>query len=186
MEAARLDAAPLHRNEKQMIHRYNSITPTIHPTVFLVDSAEIIGDVHIGNESSVWYNAVIRGDVHYIRIGERTNIQDGCLLHVRHETSPLTIGNDVTLGHGAIVHGCTIHDTCLIGMGAIVLDNAIINSYTLVAAGAVVRNDTEVPEGVLVAGVPARVIRQLTDQERTMIEKSAQQYVEYAKTYRTT
>ena len=168
-----------------MIHTYRGIVPTIHPTVFLVDSAEIIGDVHIGKESSVWYNAVVRGDVNSIRIGERTNIQDGCLLHVRHRTSPLIIGSNVTLGHGAIVHGCTIHDTCLIGMGAIILDNAIINSYTLVAAGAVVRNDSEIPEGVLVAGVPARVVRPLTGGERTMIEESALHYVEYVKTYRT-
>jgi carbonic anhydrase/acetyltransferase-like protein (isoleucine patch superfamily) len=169
-----------------MIHTYRGITPALHPTVFHVDSAEIIGNVHIGKDSSVWYNAVIRGDVHYIRIGERTNIQDGCMLHVRHQTSPLNIGSNVTLGHGAIVHGCSIHDTCLIGMGAIILDNARINSYTLVAAGAVVRNDTEFPEGVLVAGVPARVVRELSEKERTMIEDSARHYIEYVKTYRTT
>ncbi len=167
-----------------MIHAYCGVSPTIHSSVFLVDSAEIIGDVHVGKDSSVWYNTVIRGDVNYIRIGERTNVQDGCLLHVRHKTNPLIIGSNVTLGHGAIVHGCTLRDYCLIGMGAIVLDNAEINSYTLVAAGAIVLNDAIIPEGVLVAGVPAKVMRRLTDQERTMLEESAQNYVDYVKTYK--
>jgi carbonic anhydrase/acetyltransferase-like protein (isoleucine patch superfamily) len=167
-----------------MIHPYRGITPTIDPSVYLVNSAEIIGDVAIGKDSSVWYNTVIRGDVNVIRIGERTNVQDGCLLHVTHEKFPLLIGSDVTLGHGAIVHGCRIGDTCLIGMGAIVLDNATINSYTLVAAGAVVLGGTAVPGGVLVAGVPAKVMRDLTDEERTMIERSARSYVETVRSCR--
>ena len=160
------------------------MVPTIHPSVYLVDSAEIIGDVAIGADSSVWYNAVIRGDVNYIRIGERTNIQDGCLLHVRHEKYPLIVGSNVTVGHGAILHGCTIKDYSLIGMGAVVLDNAEINSYTLIAAGAVVRNDAIIPEGVLVAGVPGKVLRKLTVDERTMIKQSAQNYIDYTKSYR--
>ena len=167
-----------------MIHSYRGVTPTIHPTVFMVDSAEIIGDVVIGQDSSVWYNAVLRGDVNYIRIGERTNVQDGCLLHVRHEKFPLLVGSNVTVGHGAILHACTIKDYCLIGMGAIILDNAQINSYTLIAAGAVVLNDTVIPEGVLVAGIPGKIIRELTSEEQTMLEASAQNYVEYIKTYR--
>src|SRR6266481_9407600 len=125
-----------------MIHIYRGITPAIDPTAFIVQSAEVIGDVTIGKDSSVWYNAVIRGDVNSIRIGERTNIQDGCLLHVTHAKFPLHVGRNVTVGHGAILHGCTIGDFCLIGMGAIVLDNAQINSYTLVAAGTVVLNDS--------------------------------------------
>ncbi|HEV8537289.1 MAG TPA: gamma carbonic anhydrase family protein [Bacteroidota bacterium] len=167
-----------------MIHSYRGVTPNVHPSVFVVASAQIIGDVVIGKDSSVWYNAVIRGDVNSIRIGERTNVQDCCVLHVRHKEFPLLIGSNVTLGHGAIVHACTIHDYCLIGMGAIVLDNAIINSYTLVAAGAVVLSGMNVPEGVLVAGVPAKVVRPLTVQERRMLEESAANYVEYATTYR--
>jgi carbonic anhydrase/acetyltransferase-like protein (isoleucine patch superfamily) len=167
-----------------MVHSFRGMAPNIHSSVFLVDSAEIIGDVTIGEGSSIWYNTVIRGDVHYIQIGKRTNVQDGCLLHVRHTTGPLIIGSDVTIGHGAIVHGCTVHDCCLIGMGAIVLDNAEINPYTLVAAGAVVKNDSVVPSGVLVAGVPAKVVRDLTTEERTMIEESAKHYVEYASQYR--
>ncbi len=167
-----------------MVHSFQGMAPNIHSSVFFVDSAEIIGDVTIGEDSSIWYNAVIRGDVHYIQIGKRTNVQDGCLLHVRHKTGPLIIGSDVTIGHGAIVHGCKVHDYCLIGMGAIVLDNAEINSYTLVAAGAVVKNDTVIPGGVLVAGVPAKVVRDLTTEERIMIEESAKHYVEYARQYR--
>lgn len=167
-----------------MIHTYRGTTPVIHPSAFVVESAQIIGDVTIGADSSVWFNAVIRGDVNYIRIGSRTNIQDGCLLHVTHRRYSLTLGSNITLGHGAIVHGCTIEDTCLIGMGAIVLDNARINSYTLVAAGAVVREGEVLPEGVLVAGVPARVVRVLTIEERTMLERSAQNYVEYVKGYK--
>jgi gamma-carbonic anhydrase len=167
-----------------MIHPYQGKTPRLHPTVFTVNSAEIIGDVVIDKDSSIWYNAVIRGDVNYIRIGERTNIQDGCILHVRHLTYPLIIGSNITVGHGAILHACTVWDNCLIGMGAVVLDNATIGAYTIVGAGAVVRNNTEVPEGVLVAGVPARIIRDITKEERDSIDESAQNYVDYVKLYR--
>jgi carbonic anhydrase/acetyltransferase-like protein (isoleucine patch superfamily) len=167
-----------------MIHSYQGKTPKLHPTVFTVDSAEIIGDVVIDKDSSIWYNAVIRGDVNYIRIGERTNIQDGCILHVRQITYPLIIGSNITVGHGAILHACTVEDKCLIGMGAVVLDNARIGSYTIVGAGAVVRNNTQVPEGVLIAGVPAKIIRDLTKDERDSIEESAQNYVDYIKLYR--
>jgi carbonic anhydrase/acetyltransferase-like protein (isoleucine patch superfamily) len=169
-----------------MIHTYRGVTPTIDPTVFIVQSAEVIGDVTIGKDSSIWYNAVIRGDVNSIRIGERTNVQDGCLLHVRHKKYPLVLGSNVTVGHGAILHACTIKDYCLIGMGAIVLDNAQINSYTLVAAGTVVLNDSIIPEGVLVAGVPGKVVRELSLTDRKMLEESAQNYVEYVRTYRET
>ncbi|HLX13327.1 MAG TPA: gamma carbonic anhydrase family protein [Bacteroidota bacterium] len=167
-----------------MLHPYRGVSPSLHPTVFAVESAQIIGDVVIGQDSSVWYNAVIRGDVNYIRIGERTNIQDGCLLHVRHKKYPLILESDITMGHGAIVHGCTIKSTCLIGMGAVVLDNATIGSYSLVAAGAVVRDNMSVPEGVLVAGVPAKIVRDLTDAERAMIAESARNYVGYVEQYR--
>lgn len=167
-----------------MIHPYRGNTPVLDPSVFVVESAEIIGDVTIGKDSSVWYNSVIRGDVNVIRIGERTNVQDGCLLHVRHEKYPLIVGSDVTLGHGVILHACTIADRCLIGMGAIVLDNARINSYTLVAAGAVVTGGSEFPEGVLVTGVPAKVARPLSEVERASIQQSALNYLDYVRTYR--
>lgn len=169
-----------------MIRPYRGLTPVLHPSAYAAGSAEIIGDVEIGADASIWFNAVIRGDVNSIRIGERTNVQDGCVLHVQSGSASgaLTIGDDVTLGHGAIVHGCVIRERCLIGMGAIVLDNAEINPYTLVAAGAVVRTGSRIPGGVLVAGVPAKIVRDLTPEERTMIEESALNYVGYARTYR--
>ena len=167
-----------------MIIPYRGITPKIHPSVFIAEGAQIIGDVEIGAESSVWFNTVIRGDVHYIRIGERTNIQDNCVLHVTHNTYPLVIGSDVTVGHGAILHAATIKDRCLIGMGAKVLDDATVGSYSFVAAGSLVLEHFEVPEGALVAGVPARVKRMLSEEERQQIVQSAQNYVGYVKTYR--
>ena len=167
-----------------MLQSYNRKAPVVDPSVFLASGVHVIGDVVIGKDSSIWFNAVVRGDVNLIRIGERTNIQDGCVLHVTHETGALRIGNEVTVGHGAILHGCELSHRCLIGMGAIILDNAKINSYTLVAAGAMVRTRAEFPEGVLIAGVPARVVRELTPDERTMIEQSAEWYVGYAREYR--
>jgi len=172
------------RKVTTVILAYNGKSPVLHHGVFIAPSADIIGDVEIGKSSSVWFQSVVRGDVNSIRIGERTNIQDGCLLHVRHEKYSLVIGSGVTLGHGVIAHGCRIHDHTLIGMGAIILDNAEINSYTLVAAGALVRNDMIVPAGVLVAGVPAKIIRELNDEERALIDASAVHYVDYANAYR--
>ncbi len=163
---------------------YRGMTPKLHPSVYVAEGARIIGDVEIGRESSVWFNAVVRGDVHWIRIGERTNIQDNCVLHVTHKKYPLTIGSNVTVGHSAVLHGCTIQDFCLIGMGAIVLDNALIHSRSIVAAGALVQEGFEVPEGVLVAGIPAKVKRSLTAEESDLLERSAQNYVGYVKTYR--
>lgn len=184
MASAWVAASKICGDTIEVIHIYKGITPTLHHSVFVAEGAQIIGDVEIGEASSVWFNTVIRADVHYIRIGERTNIQDGSILHVTHEKYPLRIGSDVTVGHGAILHGSTIKDHCLIGMGAKILDNAVVGSYSLVAAGALVLEGFEIPEGVLVAGIPARVKRQLTDEERRQIDESAQSYVEYAKSYR--
>ena len=184
MEARRVDSSKIRGEELAVLNAYRGTTPKLHPSVFAVESAQIIGDVTIGTDSSVWFNAVIRGDVNFIRIGERTNIQDGCLLHVRHQQYPLIIGSNVTMGHGAIAHACTISDNCLIGMGATILDNATINPYTLVAAGAVVLNNAEFPEGVLVGGLPAKVLRPLKPEERRMLEESAENYVGYVRTYR--
>jgi gamma-carbonic anhydrase len=167
-----------------MIIAYRGIRPKLHPSVFVAEGAQIVGDVEIGQESSVWFNTVIRGDVHYIRIGERTNIQDNSVLHVTHEKYPLVIGSNVTIGHGAIVHAATVKDNCLIGMGATVLDNATVGPYALIAAGSLVLENFEVPEGSLVAGVPARVKRMLSTEERRQIVQSAQNYVDYVKTYR--
>ncbi|HTR81871.1 MAG TPA: gamma carbonic anhydrase family protein [Bacteroidota bacterium] len=166
------------------ITQYQGTSPQIHPTVFLADGVRIAGDVEIGTDCSIWFNAVVRGDVNSIRIGERTNVQDGCVLHVTHGSSPLIIGSNVTIGHGAVVHSATIRDYCLIGMGAIVLDNACVGPYALVAAGAVVLGNAIIPEGVLAAGVPAKVVRQLTMEERQSLVESAQHYVEYAAAYK--
>ncbi len=163
---------------------YRGKFPEIDESVFIAEGAVIIGDVTIGKDSNIWFNAVIRGDVNYIRIGARTNIQDGCILHVTTEKYPLFVGDDVTVGHGAILHGAVIRDKCLIGMGAIVLDGAEVQPFSIVAAGSLVRQGFVVPEGVLVAGVPARVVRELTSDEKRMIEESAIHYVELSKEYK--
>ena len=184
MESPGVAASEVRRGDGEMIISYRGIKPRLHPSVYVAEGAQIIGDVEIGKDSSVWFNSVIRGDVHYVRIGERTNVQDNCVLHVTHEMYPLVIGSDVTIGHGAIVHAATIRDSCLIGMGALILDNAKVGPYSLVAAGSLVLEHDEVPEGALVAGVPARVKRMLTEEERREIAQSAQNYVEYVRTYR--
>jgi gamma-carbonic anhydrase len=163
---------------------YRGKFPEIDESVFIAEGAVVIGDVVIGRDSNIWFNAVIRGDVNYIRIGERTNIQDGCILHVTTEKYPLIVGNDVTVGHGAILHGAIIRDKCLIGMGAVVLDGAEVQSYSLVAAGSLVRQGFVVPEGTLVAGVPAKVVRELTEEEKKAIEESAIHYVELSREYK--
>ncbi|MCU0424457.1 MAG: gamma carbonic anhydrase family protein [Candidatus Kapabacteria bacterium] len=163
---------------------FNGITPRIHDSVTIFDGVRITGDVEIGEDCTIWYNSVIRGDVNFIRIGKRTNVQDLSMLHVTHEKYPLHIGNDVTLGHSVVVHGCTIHDHALIGMGARVLDGVVVNSHSIVAAGAIVRERFIVPEGVLVAGIPAKIIRDLTDDDRKMITVIPPRYVDVAATYR--
>ncbi len=164
---------------------YRGIVPKIHSTVFVAEGVHIIGDVEIGEWSSLWYNVVVRGDVNRIRIGERTNIQDNAVLHVTHDDYPLIVGSNITIGHGVILHAATIRDQCLLGMGAVILDNALVGPYALVAAGSVVLANTVIPEGALAAGVPAKVIRELTDSERQSIVQSALNYVEYARYYRT-
>jgi gamma-carbonic anhydrase len=165
------------------LYAYQGRMPKLHPSVIVADGAKIIGDVEIGEQSGIWFNAVIRGDVHSIRIGARTNIQDNSVLHVTTDTAPLNIGSDVTIGHNALLHGCTIEDCCLIGMGAIVLDRAHIHKHAMVAAGALVLEGFEVPEGMLVAGIPAKVKRALTDEEKLVIRQSAEHYVHYIRAY---
>ncbi|MBI5344169.1 MAG: gamma carbonic anhydrase family protein [Deltaproteobacteria bacterium] len=163
---------------------YKGISPKLHETVFAVESAQIIGDVEIGEYSSVWFNAVIRGDVNYIRIGKRTNVQDNCSLHVTKDTYPLTIGDDITIGHGVVLHGCTVKDRCLIGMGAVVLDNAVIGEDCIVGAGALVTEGTDVPPGSLILGMPAKVVRSLRPDEVLRIAGSAKNYIGYSENYR--
>ena len=163
------------------IFPYKGIYPTIGENVFLASGVKIIGDVELGDNSSVWYNSVIRGDVHYIKIGENTNIQDCSMLHVTNGKFPLNIGNKVTIGHSVSLHGCTLHDLCLIGIGAIVLDGAVVESNCMVAAGALVKQSFVVPSGKLVAGVPAKVIRDLTKDEIKDIEAGSARYTQYAR-----
>ena len=164
-----------------MLRPYKDRLPEVHPTAYIDQSAQVIGDVTIGEQSSVWMTVVIRGDVNYIRIGDRTNIQDGTVVHVMHDTCPTVIGNDVTIGHGAIVHGCTIADRVLVGMGAIVLNGASIGADTIVAAGSLVTERMVIPARSLVMGSPAKVKRPLNDAEVASIQEYADNYVRYKK-----
>lgn len=165
---------------------YGGKSPDIGRGVYIAVSAVVIGDVVIGEDSSVWFNAVVRGDENYIRIGARTNIQDNSVLHVTLHTHPLLIGSDVTVGHGAIVHGCSIRNGCLIGMGAIVLDGSVVGERSIVAAGSVVREGMIVPPDTLVAGVPAAVKRKLTEEDfgylTGLVKKYADLRSDYLKT----
>ncbi len=167
-----------------MILPYKGISPRIHPTVFTVETAQIIGDVEIGEDSSVWFNAVVRGDVNYITIGRRTNVQDNSVLHVTHDTHPLVIGDDVTIGHNVTRHGCTVKGRSLIGMGAVILDGAVVEEDTVIGAGALVTENMVVPSGSLVVGVPGKVRRELTSEERGELLQSARNYIEYSNSYR--
>lgn len=162
-----------------MLRAYRSVSPTVHSSAFVDLSAQVIGDVHLGQESSIWMNVVVRGDVNYIRIGARTNIQDLTLVHVMRETNPTIIGDDVTIGHSAVVHGCTIEDRCLIGMGAILLNGCLIGSGSIVAAGTLVPERMVVPPGSMVMGVPGKVKRPLTPKEDASIQWYADNYVRY-------
>ena len=166
-----------------MIHSFKGVSPKIDKSVKLMHGTQIIGDVVIGKNSSIWFNCVVRGDVNYIRIGEYTNIQDGSILHVNHIDYFLQVGSYVTAGHNCILHGCVIGDNVLIGMGAILLDNCKIGNNSLIAAGCVIKENFVVPEGVMVAGVPGKIIRDLTAKEIKDIKQSAINYVEYAKAY---
>jgi carbonic anhydrase/acetyltransferase-like protein (isoleucine patch superfamily) len=157
--------------------------PAVHPTAFVDDSAQVIGDVEIGAESSVWMQAVVRGDVHEIRIGQRTNVQDGSVVHVMQRTHPTHIGDDVTIGHGAVVHGCTIGHRVLIGMGAIVLNGARIGDDSIVAAGTLVTERTVIPPRSMVMGSPGKVRRPLSDEEVASILEYSANYVKYKKDY---
>ena len=157
--------------------------PRIHPTAYIDDSAQVIGDVEIGEQSSVWMTVVIRGDVHQIRIGRRSNVQDGTIVHVMKDTHATVVGDDVTIGHAAVVHGCTIEDRCLIGMGAILLNGARIGSGSIVAAGTLVVEGMQVPRRSLVMGSPGKVTRGLTDVEVDEIQMYADRYVAYRLDY---
>jgi carbonic anhydrase/acetyltransferase-like protein (isoleucine patch superfamily) len=167
-----------------MILPYQNIYPKIHTSVVVAEGAHIIGDVEIGKDSSVWFNTVIRGDVNFIRIGERTNIQDLTMVHVTYKKYPTFIGNDISIGHSAVIHGCRINDFVVIGMGAVILDDALINNYTFIAAGSVVKEKFIVPEGTLAAGVPAKIVRDLKPEEIEKIKQNAKNYLYYIEQYR--
>lgn len=166
-----------------LIRPYKGIHPRIGERVFLAENVSIIGDVEIGDDSSIWYGTVVRGDVHHIRIGQRTNIQDNCVVHVTNATWPAIIGDDVSIGHGVIAHGCTIARGCLIGMGARLLDGSVIGDEALIGAGAVVPEGMEVPPRSLVLGVPGRVRRELTPDELDRVRNNSRYYLEYKETY---
>ena len=166
-----------------MLRPFRSVLPKVHPSAYIDQSAQVIGDVEIGEESSIWMNVVIRGDVNTIRIGDRTNIQDGTVIHVMRGTHPTRIGNDVTVGHAAVIHGCTIHNRVLIGMGAMLLNGADIGEDSIVAAGTLVLEEKKFPPRSLLMGRPALLKRQLSDQEVATIRDYAERYVGYRKDY---
>lgn len=179
MESAAMELKPY------SIIRYDGIEPKIHPTVFLADGARIIGNVEIEEDAGIWFNAVLRGDVNSISVGKCTNIQDAAVIHVTHENYPVHIGENNTIGHGAILHGCSIGNYNLIGMGSCILDGARIGNYSMIAAGTLVLEKFEVPDGVLVAGIPGKIRRSITQEEKSFFEQSARSYVIEAKKYRT-
>jgi len=168
-----------------MLRSFKNIAPTVDASAYVDQSAQVIGDVHIGAESSVWMNVVIRGDVNHIRIGKRTNIQDLTMIHVMRETHPTIIGDEVTVGHSAVVHGTTIEDRVLIGMGAVLLNGVHIESDCVIAAGTLLTEGTRIPARSLVMGRPGKVKRQLTDEEIAEIRWYSDNYVTYRLDYST-
>jgi carbonic anhydrase/acetyltransferase-like protein (isoleucine patch superfamily) len=167
-----------------MIRPFRGTHPRIHPTAFIEESAQVIGDVTIGAHSSVWFSAVVRGDVFHIRIGERTNVQDGTVIHVSNGTHATILEDEVTIGHNVTLHGCYVERGCLIGIGSIVMDGARVGEKSLVAAGSLVSPGTIIPPRSLVMGVPARVKRPLTDEEVADLDVFWKNYVEYTRVYR--
>lgn len=163
---------------------FNGIMPSIHPDAWVAPGATVIGDVHIGAESSVWFGCVIRGDVNHIRIGERTNIQDNTVIHVTRKTNPTIIGSGITIGHAAMLHGCTLEDDCFIGMKSCIMDGATVQSGAMVAACANITPGKIIESGQLWAGNPAKYFRDLKEEEAQFIGISARNYIEDAKTYR--
>lgn len=167
-----------------LIKTIRGITPQFGDSCFLADNATVIGDVIMGNNCSVWFNAVVRGDVHYIRIGNKVNIQDGVIIHGTYKIAPTNIGNRVSIAHGAIIHGCTIHDNVLIGMGAILMDHVVVESNSIIAAGALVTKNTVVESGSVYAGVPAKKVKSVdVDLLEGEINRIADSYIKYAGWY---
>ncbi|MGZ3873820.1 MAG: gamma carbonic anhydrase family protein [Mucilaginibacter sp.] len=157
-----------------------NISPSWGDNCFIAPNATIVGDVEMGDNCSVWFNAVIRGDVHYIKIGNNTNIQDGAIIHATYQYAPTNIGNNVSIGHNALVHGCRLMDHVLIGMGAIVMDHAIVEEYVIIAAGSVVLEKTLCESGFLYAGIPAKKIKPITAMQKEMLERIPSNYMMYS------
>lgn len=168
-----------------MIRPFLNTSPAISQTAFVTEDAIVIGDVEIGDEASVWFGSILRGDVNYIRIGDRTNIQDACVIHVSSKDHPTILEHEITVGHRVTLHGCYVESGCLIGIGSIILDGARIGRNSLVAAGSLVTPGTVIPPGSLVMGSPAKVKRVLTTVELTNLERSWRNYVELSRQYRT-
>ena len=164
-----------------IIKSVNGKEPNIPLDCYVAENATIVGDVSLGENCSVWFNAVIRGDVHYIKIGNKVNIQDGAVIHATYQKSPTTIGNNVSIGHNAIVHGCTIQDNVLVGMGSIIMDDCIIESNSIIAAGAVVTKNTKVESGTIYKGVPAKKVKDISQELISgEIDRIADNYVKYS------
>ena len=167
-----------------MIRPFRGVHPQIHPTAYVDPSAQVIGDVHLGEEASIWCNCTVRGDIHHIRVGDRSNVQDNSVIHVQNGTRPTILENEVTVGHSVTLHGCYVEGGCLIGIGSILLDDVRVGELSLVAAGSVVTPGTIIPAKSLVMGFPAKVKRPLTDEEVAGLEVFWKNYVQYTQEYR--
>ena len=164
-----------------ILKEVNGKAPQIGEDCFIAENATIVGDVVMGSQCSVWYNAVLRGDVYYIKMGNKVNVQDGAVIHCTYKKSPTTIGNNVSIGHNAIVHGCTIKDNVLIGMGSIVMDDCVVESNSIIAAGAVVTKGTHIPSGTVFAGMPAKKIKDISvELSEGEVNRIADNYVTYS------
>ena len=167
-----------------MIKKFRGKSPIIPDSCYISESVDLIGDVTLGEDVSLWFGTVVRGDMHHITIGDRSNIQDNSVVHVTTDVSPTRIGDEVTVGHNAIIHGATIEDRCLIGMGAIIMDDVVIGEGSIVGAGAVVPPNMIIPPRSLVVGLPAKIVRQTTDEELEMIIERAQHYIDFSAEYK--
>ena len=164
-----------------LIKKVKGKCPVFGTNVFIAENATVVGEVQIGNDCSIWFNTVVRGDVHYIKIGNKVNIQDGAVIHCTYQKAPTNVGNNVSIGHNALVHGCTIHDNVLVGMGAIVMDGVVVESNSVIAAGAVVLEGTHIESGSIYAGVPAKKVKELSEEQTaSLVEGIANNYVMYA------
>ena len=167
-----------------LVKSVNNKHPQIPDDCYIAENATIVGDIIMGNQCSIWFNTVIRGDVHYIKLGDKVNVQDGAVIHATYQTSPTNIGNNVSIGHNAIVHGCTIHDNVLVGMGSIIMDDCVVESNSIIAAGAVVTKNTRVESGSVYAGIPARKVKNVSPELISgEINRIADNYIKYSKWY---